>query len=98
MKFEINNQKNKYENKLKSMSYHSSKSEYRYMLEKCMSHYYSSKIKKKIRQIKFWGLGFATSYLIFSIIKYSLVLYYYIMWEVDIRKPKVSDYIIERYR
>jgi hypothetical protein len=83
---------------LKESNYPNNQSEYKYMLEKCMSHYYSSKFKYKIKQLKIWGLCSTIFYMIFSLIKYSFVLYYYIMWEVDIRKPKVSNYIIERYR
>lgn len=34
----------------------------------------------------------------YYMVKNYLLIYYYFMWDINIMKPKVSDYIVERYR
>lgn len=68
------------------------------MLQKCLSRYYFIQLNQKLKKIKLRCIGFGLLFVSYKIIKFSVVTYYYFMWEVDIRKPKTSDYIIERFR
>ena len=67
-------------------------------LRKSISKYSFDKfIKNKNRYIAFTVLAVISTIMI-KIIKYYYVGYYYFMYDVDIRKPKVSDYFLQRYR
>ena len=93
--------KNKYDLKLEQLRRDNLKirnNEYKEMLEKCMIEYYKIKWIKSKKKIYFALISFSTLFVTFQIMKYYYVIYYYIMWEVDIRKPRVSDYIVERFR
>ncbi len=93
--------KNKFDFKLEELikaNYKNKNNEYKTMLEKCMIEYHKIRWIKSKRKIYFGLISFSALFATFQIIKYYYVIYYYIMWEVDIRKPKVSDYIIERFR
>ncbi len=54
-------------------------------------------IKNKKRYLAFVSI-FLISTLIIKAVKYYYVVYYYFMYDIDIRKPKVSDYFLQRYR
>lgn len=84
--------------KLKSNNFPNKSNEYRYMLRKGLIRYYQIKWVREKRKFYFMTKLFFSGFVIFQIIKYYYVLYYYIMWDIDIRKPRVSDYIIERFR
>ena len=93
--------KNKFDLKLEQLRRDNlkiSNNEYKKMLEKCMIEYYKIKWGKSKKKIYFAFVSFSTLFVTFQIMKYYYVIYYYIMWEVDIRKPRVSDYIVERFR
>jgi len=77
---------------------YNTESEYKHMLKKGMALYYKSKLNSNRKKILF-NIYFSIFLItIFNLFKYGLVLYYYIMWDIDIRKPRVSDYIINRFR
>lgn len=66
--------------------------------ENALNEYYRIKFEKnkyKIFLKMFIGI---LIYSIYKLIKGYYILYYYIMYEIDIRKPKVSEYIVRRYR
>jgi ribosome-binding ATPase YchF (GTP1/OBG family) len=72
--------------------------EYNLILEKAKYQYTRIKFiqtKNKLKKYSLLGLAVLATY---GTIKYYYVIYYYIMWDIDIRKPKVSDYILERFR
>jgi hypothetical protein len=50
------------------------------------------------KRIKFYALAFVSLYIVMNTYKWYKIIYYYIMYDIDIRKPKVSDYIINRFR
>lgn len=68
------------------------------MLNKCLSKYYFIQLNQRMKKFSIYFIGFGSLFVIYKIFKFSLVAYFYFMWEVDIRKPKTSDYIIERFR
>jgi hypothetical protein len=73
-------------------------SEYKFILQKATSQYTRIKFiqtKTKLKNYFLISMILLSSY---EVIKYYYVIYYYIKWDVDIRKPRVSDYIIERFR
>lgn len=72
--------------------------EYKKMLIKSLSRNFMLNLKYKIKKSKTYLIIFSLSYISYKMLKFSVILYYYIMWDIDIRKPKVSDYIIERFR
>lgn len=84
--------------KNKNFSRFAPENEYQYMLEKCLATYYKIKWIQNRRKYKFYIFASISAFSIFQLIKYYYIIYYYIMWEIDIRKPKVSDYIVERFR
>lgn len=93
--------KGKFDSKLellKKQNYQINTNEYKHMLEKCMIEYHKIRWIKSKKKFYFAIFSFSTLFATFQIIKYYYVIYYYIMWEVDIRKPRVSDYIIDRFR
>ena len=93
--------KNKFEYKLDKLiknNHQINNNEYKAMLEKCMIEYHKIKWIKSKKKIFFTIGAFSVTLAALQIIKYYYVVYYYIMWEVDIRKPRVSDYIVERFR
>ncbi len=91
---------NKFDEKLNKLKYenYKYKNEYQSMLEKCLSTHYKLKWVNNQKKFKFYAFSLFSAFCVFNLIKYYYVIYYYIMWEIDIRKPKVSDYIIERFR
>ncbi len=93
--------KNKFEKKLEKLiiqNYKIERNEYKNMLEKCMIEYHKLKWIQSKKKIYVGIFCFSALFTAFQIVKYYYVIYYYIMWEVDIRKPRVSDYIVERFR
>jgi hypothetical protein len=84
--------------KNKNFSKFAPENEYKFMLEKCLAQYYKIKWIQNRRKYKFYIFASISAFSIFQLIKYYYIIYYYIMWEIDIRKPRVSDYIVERFR
>lgn len=72
--------------------------EYKIMLNKCLSRYCFLNFQHRIKKFKLYFICFGGFFLCYKLIKFCFVTYFYFMWEVDIRKPKVSDYLIERFR
>lgn len=83
---------------LKDENFNFKNNEYKYMLEKGMAHYYRIKWINNKKKYMFYFIGSAFVFCFMNLVKYYYVLYYYIMWDIDIRKPRVSDYIIDRFR
>jgi hypothetical protein len=84
--------------KKKNFNKVANENEYKFMLEKCLGHYYKIKWIQNRSKLKLFALAFIGTISAFQLIKYYYIIYYYFMWEIDIRKPKVSDYIVERFR
>lgn len=78
--------------------YRKKASEYEAMKERALSEYTKLLVLKKAKKVKFYLLAFTGLYVFLEAVKYYYVIYYYIMYDLDIRKPRVSDYIIERFR
>jgi hypothetical protein len=72
--------------------------EFKTVLETALAEKTKLDLIKKKRKYKIYLFSFLTMYTIYNAIQYYYVIYYYFMYDVDIRKPKVSDYILERYR
>jgi hypothetical protein len=72
--------------------------EYRHVLKKGLAKYAKIQFLQNRKKYGAFILFFSLSYFSFSVIKYYYVIYFWFMYDVDIRKPKVSDYVIERFR
>jgi hypothetical protein len=83
---------------LKDHNFNFNNNEYKYMLEKGMAHYYRIKWINNRKKYLFYFIGSVCAFCVLNLVKYYYVIYYYIMWDIDIRKPRVSDYIIDRFR
>jgi hypothetical protein len=68
------------------------------MLQKSLSRNFIINLNRKAKKFKAYLISFVFLYISYKFIKYAVILYYYIMWDIDICKPKVSNYIIERFR
>lgn len=85
--------------KLKSQNYKTyNNSDHLHMLEKGMAQYYKCKWISNSRKYKFYLISGIVTLTLMNMVKWYYVVYYYIMWDIDIRKPRVSDYIVERFR
>lgn len=71
---------------------------YNIVLEKSLlKNSYTKFLKNKYRYISLF-VSLTCFTIIYNILKGYYIFYYYIMYDIDIRKPKVSDYFIKRYR
>lgn len=72
--------------------------EYEFMLNKCQARYYQNKFANNQKRYAFFLVLSLGGFVVYKAIKAYYIAYYYIMYEVDIRKPRVSDFILTRYR
>lgn len=72
--------------------------QYYIVLNKNISKYESHKFLSKKNWILFKICLLLLITILLKVYKYYNIIYYYFMYEIDIRNPKVSDYFLKRYR
>lgn len=71
---------------------------YNKTLDNSMISYYDYKFNLNRRRYLFYLIASFLLMLLYKTIKWYYILYYYFMYDIDIRQPVVSDYILTRYR
>ena len=72
--------------------------EYKIVLAKSVYNYKKIKLQKSMKKLTVYFILLSSSLVILKIFSVYYVFYYMFMWDIDLRNPKVSDYIIERFR
>jgi hypothetical protein len=72
--------------------------EYKIVLAKSIYSYKKIKFQKSIKKNVAYFLVVFSSLLILKLFSQYYLIYYWFNWDIDLRNPKVSDYIIERFR
>ena len=72
--------------------------EYKIVLAKSIYNYKKIKLQKSMKKVTLYFILISSSLMILKLFSLYYIFYYLFMWDIDLRNPKVSDYIIERFR
>lgn len=72
--------------------------QYEIVLEKTILLHKRSVFQKNRKRYLSAGVLAILAVSFYKAFKWYYILYYYFMYDIDIRKPKVSDFFMERYR
>ena len=72
--------------------------EYKIVLAKSIYNYKKIKLQKSMKKLTLYFILISSSLMILKLFSLYYIFYYLFMWDIDLRNPKVSDYIIERFR
>lgn len=78
--------------------FNSKYSQYEIVLEKTIALHKRNVFQINRKRYLSAGLLAVISISLYKAVKWYYIFYYYFMYDIDIRKPKVSDFFMERYR